>query len=312
MRKKYNKEFKDKIVNEFKNGKPKSVICKEYDISINTITHWINNENTIFVGNKKYDDNIVDTVLNDYINGNTVKQLSQKYSIRTGTIYSWIKKNNISRQKGPKSLCKNYTYFDNIDSELKAYFLGYIIADGNVSIINNQYAFKITLQYEDRYIIEKLKEQLCSLNRIRDFEQKSPTSDNVYKYSYLSIGNKHLVQSLIKLKVIPSKTFNEIIPEIDVNLLPHLIRGFFDGDGIAYKTDKGYSFGFVGNKNILNQIKNILGWENKLSPHFITKGIFTVLTSDKEKLLKFYHYMYDNSTFYLKRKHDKLLSIFET
>lgn len=267
---KYNEEFKQKIISEYNNGKTKSQIRKEYNIPFSTMNHWFNNQNSIFVGNVKYSEDIVNNVLNDYSNGYKIEELSNKYKIKTGTIYKWIKDNNISRDKGPKSLCENKTYFDDIDEELKAYFLGYIVADGNVSITNGQYALKITLQYRDRYIIEKLLTELHCSNKIRDFYQKSPTSNNTYRYSYVSIGNKHLVEALINLNVVPSKTFKEVIPNIKEEMLPHFIRGFFDGDGIACRTEKTYSFGFVGNKIILDQLKNILEWNNSLNPHVIT------------------------------------------
>lgn len=305
----YSKSFKDKIISEYNNGKTKSAIKREYDIPYSTMNHWINNENSIYVGNIKYSDEIVNNVLNEYKQGKTVPFISNKYQILSGTIYSWIKKAGISRQKGISSLCKNQEYFDNINTEMKAYFLGFIVADGNVSICNNQYALKITLQKQDRYVIEKMLDELQSKNTIRDFKQKSPTSDMVYDYSYVSIGNKHLVKSLIRLGVIPAKTFHETIPNISDNLMPHFIRGFFDGDGIAYKTNVGYGFGFVCNQEILEQIKMILNWNNVLTPHAITNGIYTVITSDKHKLLDFYNYMYSNATFYLKRKYDKLKAI---
>lgn len=309
---KYSDEFKNKIISEYKNGKSKSQLKKEYNLSYNTMNHWINNENSIDVGNVKYSDEIVDIVLRDYMSGDSAVTIAQRYKIKTGTVYSWIKKAGVSRQKGPISLCKNYTYFDNIDTEMKAYFLGYIIADGNVSICKGQYAFKITLQYQDRYIIEKLVNELEAENHIRNFWQKSPTSDNVNQYSYVSIGNKHLVKSLMNLGIIPAKTFHETLPNIRPDLVRHMVRGFFDGDGIACKTEKTYCFGFIGNKQILTQLENILKWGNVFNPHVITNGIYTVFTSDKKKLTDFYHYMYDDSSLFLQRKHDKLKVIIDS
>lgn len=141
----------------------------------------------------------------------------------------------------------------------------------------------------------------------------------IFRVTVCCLGNRHrgaerasslYAEALINLNVVPSKTFKEVIPNIKEEMLPHFIRGFFDGDGIACRTEKTYSFGFVGNKIILDQLKNILEWNNSLNPHVITNGIYTLLTSDKKKLLKFYHYIYDDSTFCLERKRKKLESIF--
>ena len=306
-RNKYEQEFKDKIVQEYKNGKSKAQIKKEYNLSFNTMNHWINNENSIDVGNVKYSDDIRKQVLNDYVNGLNVPTLSKKYLIKTGTIYSWTKQEGISRHRGKLSLCKNEDFFDNIDSELKAYMLGFIIADGNVSIYNNQYSLKIKIQYEDRYLLERLLKELDCTNTINnDIYQKSPTSDNIYRYSYVSITSKHLVESLIKLKVIPAKTGYEELPYIPEKFVRHMIRGFFDGDGVACCTDKTKSFGFVGNGKIIDQLKDILNWHDVYAePHWVTPNLYQMQTSSNKRLLNLYHYMYDNCSFYLTRKYEK-------
>lgn len=305
-RNKYEQEFKDKIVQEYLNGKSKTQIKKEYNLSFNTMNHWINNQNSIDVGNVKYSDDIKNEILEKYKLGMNVPELSKEYKIKTGTIYSWIKKEGISRHRGRQSLCKNETYFDVIDTEMKAYMLGFIIADGNVSIYNGQYSLKISIQYQDRYLLEKLKEELDCDNVINDFYQKSPTTENVHKYSYISISSKYLIESLIKLKVIPAKTGYEELPKIKDDLVRHMIRGFFDGDGIACYTEKSKSFGFVGNGKIIDQLKDILDWEDiNAEPHWITKNLFQMQTSSQVKLKKLYHYMYNNCSFYLTRKYEK-------
>ena len=303
---KYEQNFKDKIIQEYKDGKTKSQIKKEYNLSFSTMNHWINNESNNIVGNKKYSDDIKNKILDEYRNGLNVPKLANKYKIMSGTIYSWIKQAGISRHRGCQSKCKNEDYFDNIDTEMKAYMLGFIIADGNVSIYNGQYSLKISIQYQDRYLLEKLKKELDCSNAINDFCQKSPTTNNVHKYSYISITSKHLVESLIKLKVIPAKTGNEEFPVIKNELIRHMIRGFFDGDGISCFTNKSKSFGFVGNGKIISKLKEILNWHDiNEEPHWCTENLYQIQTSKKEKLQDLYHYMYDNCSFYLIRRYEK-------
>lgn len=308
---KYSEEFKREVVSLYKSGMSKSDIRKKYNISYNTMNHWINNEGHKKT-NKNYDKDFINLLMSEYKNGMTVNQISQKYNILSGTIYYWIKKNNISRHRGLQSMCQNESFFDEIDTEMKAYFLGFIVADGNVSNYNQQYSLKISLQHVDRYIIERLLIELDCTNNIRDFVQKSPESDRYYKYSYVSITNKHLVKSLFSLGVIPNKTFHEILPKdkIPNNLIHHFIRGFFDGDGIVGYTNKTSGFGFIGNKEILTSIQKEIGWEDiKLREHHTTKNIFTFMSSNKKKVNNLFHYMYDDATFYLCRKHDKMLAM---
>lgn len=56
----------------------------------------------------------------------------------------------------------NNTYFDNIDTEDKAYFLGLIYADGCNDIPNNRLI--ITLIHTDGYLLERLN-SLVNINR---------------------------------------------------------------------------------------------------------------------------------------------------
>lgn len=57
------------------------------------------------------------------------------------------------------------------------------------------------------------------------------------------------------------------IPKIRKKLIPHFIRGFFDGDGIA-KTN-GY-IGFCGDYNMLSFIKKELLKECNVNDNMIT------------------------------------------
>ena len=113
---KYEQEFKDKIINEYKNGKTKSQLKREYNLSFSTMNHWINNENSINVGNVKYSDETKIMILSEYTLGLNVPELSKKYNINSGVIYKWIKQEGISRHRGRQSLCKNEDYFLNTQS----------------------------------------------------------------------------------------------------------------------------------------------------------------------------------------------------
>lgn len=308
MKTRHSEEFKRKIVEEYNNGKTKAQIKKEYDLSFNTMNHWINNQNSINVGNAKYSDEIKEKALQDYKDGLSIKEISEKYSIMSGTLYSWIKTLGLSRSKGVKSMCNNYTYFDVIDTEIKAYMLGFIIADGNVSTRNNQYSLKISLQRQDRYLLEKLLSELDCTNAINDYTKQTTFAKSEHDYSYISITNKHLVSALIELNVVPRKTGIEKFPLIKEDLIRHMIRGFFDGDGTACYTDKTRTFGFIGNKVIIDQIKVALNgkWDDVTEQaHWATDGLYQVTSSKYDTIKSLYDYMYSNATFYLERKKNK-------
>ena len=67
-----------------------------------------------------------------------------------------------------KNIDFNDNYFENIDTEEKAYFLGLIYSDGNVRERNGKYYLNIELKREDKYILEKFASELRCGNKIYD------------------------------------------------------------------------------------------------------------------------------------------------
>lgn len=312
MKNRYNEEFKEKLVNECIATGKKKYVANKYNVPLTTLSHWILNRNAINVGNAKYSDEIRNKIINDYKNGKTLSQLVIENNIIEGTINNWIK--DIARTRGPISKCKNYTYFDKIDTEMKAYWLGFIMADGNVSIYNNQYSLKIKIQKRDIEILNRLQKDLNSDYKIAITRQSCKLSNNptIREYCSISITSKHLVKSLIKLGVVPSKTGKEIIPNIRPDMLKHFIRGFYDGDGISCCTENTKVIGFVGNTDMIEALRKILMWNVKLMPHWKTPFISSILTSSIKNITNFHNLVYKDNEFCLKRKHDNILKIIKS
>lgn len=69
-------------------------------------------------------------ICDDYLLGLSYNLLSEKYNICTWSIGNVLKKNNI-KPRIRKHNC-NEDYFEKIDSNKKAYWLGLLFADGYV------------------------------------------------------------------------------------------------------------------------------------------------------------------------------------
>jgi len=217
-----------------------------------------------------------------------------------------IKLRNLSDSH--KTLNYDETYFEKIDTEAKAYFLGLLYADGNVCIKGNRKRFQITLQDEDIPTLEKLLKEVGGGNLYKD-----------RKYTKISIYNSKMVDDLIKLGCVPSKSLilkfpKNIIPD---NLMNHFIRGFFDGDGSVVKIkDIGYTINFTSVESFLNPLKEILlnngiklskfyiRYKNKLNS---AGSMYFYQSKRKEKI--FYNYLYKNATIYMDRKYLKMKNI---
>lgn len=115
-------------------------------------------------------------------------------------------------------------YFEFIDSEDKAYWLGFIYADGCVTKDHKQLI--INLAPKDYNHLEKFKQCIQGKYQIR-------FKDNNRYVSYC-VSCKQFIEYLINDGCIPHKSL--ILQFPNTNILPieyrrHFIRGYFDGDG---------------------------------------------------------------------------------
>ena len=127
----------------------------------------------------------------------------------------------------------NESYFETIDSKDKAYFLGFLFADGCISLgVHGQYLFKLSLK--DKYPILLFRKYLNSNKPISEINQSERSySSGTVMYS-LEYSSPKTFQDLCNLGCSPNKTFNLKFPKIPKELESHFIRGFFDGDGSVF------------------------------------------------------------------------------
>lgn len=137
-------------------------------------------------------------------------------------------------------------FFESIDTEQKAYFLGFLSADGYVGWCPGRYAYvvEIGLQEQDRDLIDKFQRALGSTHKV------NVKAVNGKNYPRLSIKSKRLAGSLVKLGLCP-KT-GAVPPEIPAELMRHFYRGWFDGDGSVLQDKRGrYSVSVCGARPIV-------------------------------------------------------------
>ncbi len=245
-------------------------------------------------------------------NGITLKKIMLEYNIKQAkTIYDVIERNGREKLIANKRYTINENYFENIDTEEKAYWLGFLYADGYVRMkYERSGELKLKLAIKDKEHIELFKKCLDSTHPIKDVNSKVIVDGREYKSlcSAFSVYNTKLVQDLYKIGCVNVKTFLITIPNIDSELIRHFIRGYFDGDGCIHltKNSNGATCSIISNEIFINGIKNILGYGN------IRKcdNIYVISFGAKENILYFYHLLYDNSTIYLKRKKDLFDKLF--
>lgn len=263
---------------------------------------WFTNEQTL-------------DIINLYINDNkSINFISNKYNVDNRVVKRILIENKIKIRDTNyyKSKQFNNCYFDNIDSEEKAYWLGFIYADGCISKRKSQDAFEIKLKDSDKEHLEKLKYCLQSSHKILERCENTPYCQN-YKSVSLSICNQHFVDSLFnkgvlynKSKILQPPTIDQV-PEKFIN---HFIRGYFDGDGSIYEYSKTHagSISFIGTESVLNwilfQLKQVVQTNAKISK-YKNKDIYKLTLGGAKIISKIYYYLYKDSTIWLNRKKSK-------
>ena len=189
------------------------------------------------------------------------------------------------------------TFFDFIDSESKAYFLGLMFSDGSVS--RNQFYVKL----KDEDILLKFRDELKCDYPI--FTKYSP-----YKSYTLTISSQTLCSALIKLGCVPNKTRVIQLPRLRADLYRHFIRGFFDGDGCLQLQDKKYRCRFdltSASKRFLEQVRPIITAHAKTNGYLGKESKYEGwhLNYSGYQVQDILDWLYKDSNFYLQRKYTK-------
>ncbi len=206
-------------------------------------------------------------------------------------------------------------YFEKIDTNEKAYWLGFLFADGNVD--NKLKQMTINLAYKDREHLEKLRIALNAEHTVKIYEDENFT-DN--KKATFVICSKKLSNDLCNLGCIPAKSLVIKYPKIESNFDAHFIRGFFDGDGCIYvnfpkrkkpTNAKNKKITIYCSSNIfIKKIHEILiniGITSKLYKRKLDRIGLCLEITRKNEIKKFFEYIYNESTIHLIRKYNKFI-----
>lgn len=214
-----------------------------------------------------------------------------------------------------------HDFFKNVSTELQAYLLGFYAADG--SIDEKRKTLRICLQEGDSEIVYLYKDSISPDARLYTIAPRIVTGRNGMKVQGheafgVDITSAILVNDLVDLGYGYNKSrANLHLPNIDESLIPHFIRGYFDGDGcitgwLAIEKGKSdrfrFKFDICGKtESILDEIIEFFQEHNiKINKNYLKRDdMYRISTSSKKEVEKIYHLLYDNSNFYLSRKFNK-------
>lgn len=281
------------IIKNIENGMSKEQACKKSNLKVELFDKEL----------------VIRLALQEYLNGNeSISYVSNKYGINRKSIERRLKEKGISAKK----IINCYeTAFDIIDTEEKAYWLGFIYADGFVC--TNTYTVGFGLKLDDKETVIAFTNFMqfkggCNITESHKFGSKE-------KQGYMcttQITNKHLWETLVNKGVVPHKSLILDFPKeewfSDTKLIYHFLRGYCDGDGTlgVYQHSKinpnmEESLMFVGTKPFLEGIQRYLGKGYLMQKPNCNEKTFR-LSYSTQKANNAAKLMYENASIYLPRK----------
>lgn len=216
-----------------------------------------------------------------------IYNLCRKYGVKVKT-KSKARGDASSKGKIVRYHFVNKNFFKTWSNEM-AYVLGFIYADGHV----NHKLDYFSIAQKEREILDKIKKLMKAEQNITHYRHQD--------IHFLSIGNKEMVEDLVRLGVVPKKSLVVKFPNMSPEYTNHFIRGYFDGDGSICKSGNCWRVSFTtGSEEFIKSIKDNLEKLALVSIQKIykhqTANAYNLYFHSKDDLNKIFHFFYDNYT----------------
>lgn len=291
----------EKVIELNKSGHMYNKISKEVGISISSISKILltNNLKCNYKPVRKLN---YEKILELANIGHSPIEISKKLNYNYSSVSYMLRLRGFKYRK-----CQgNVRYFQNIDSHKKAYFLGFIAADGCIQYANkNSKGLSITIHSKDRYILEELIKEIGCDKKLLEIKTKMSNSEKYKNHVRFALFNPSLYEDILSYGITERKslTMPNIIPNIPKEFRKSFILGYFDGDGCVMNQSQskyGLSIFIRGTYDFLKGIADELGINYYYIKFDKTHGISF---SRKEEVIKLFD-CYKNCNIFLQRKRD--------
>lgn len=249
--------------------------------------------------------------------GKTLREIAKEFNVCKTTITEVFKLLGLHSHGEEESYKKrakvNIYKFDSIDTEEKAYWLGFLYADGCVSITKKDYSVIIELAKVDLDHLIKFKKFLEDKrddSYIKIYTKKKKGIKDTLSCFYRA-HSKYLAQALVKLGCYPRKSLTLKFPDESIfvrkELIYDFIRGYVDGDGCIFNSFGRIGIGIVGTFDFLSGIQRYFPQFSKIY-HGKGKKIYEIrCTSSKADQITYR--LYEHASIYLDRKYERYVAL---
>ena len=307
--------YKGRIRKLHSEGLSSYAISKKLKISGSTCDRYVHILGLdISKNSKRRDDPIInhkDEIIKLYKEGLGCYKLCKLFDCDESSITRLLTKCGV-KKRPLRQISFDENFFDVINNESKAYFLGLMYADGNNSVTS------ACISLIDKHILEDFAKVIEYQGEIKIIEPRKETHKTQYR---LNLCSTKLCKALTKQGCIKNKTFTLQFPSIDIipnELMNHFIRGYLDGDGsISFNNGKGV-VQFCGNVQLIVCMSEYLKNEIDISGSYCRASkdcdprIYKLTIGGRHQSLKFLDWLYQDATIYLKRKYKKYKQLKDT
>lgn len=258
----------------------------------------------------------VANVISSYRAGVSAEEIGKMFGVNQTSILHHLYKHGVVVRTISEAMRKHtcdYAFFENVDTQERAYILGFAMADGCISNDYHHHGLGFCIQKRDAAHLQKIQQAMKSTHRPKLY------ADGTVR---LYIASRQLIDDLAGYGCVRNKSLVLNFPQnIPSEMLRHFIRGYFEGDGSLWISNKQtarrrpqFSAGFAGTYHFLSSINEIFSKEIGTNRASIVKcsNIYTISYGGNRNIARILGWLYEGATIYLSRKHtlyQKLIAV---
>lgn len=250
-----------------------------------------------------------------FLQGQSIRKTALQVGMDERTLSVMLKEDGLNTKprgmtRGRSKYNHNFDAFKKIDTEEKAYWLGFLYADASVS--RNRGALDVALAEKDREHLEKFRDFISPEMEVKTKYIKA--KDKVYTACRLCVTSIEIVEDLIEKGCIEKKSLTVKFPteeQVPSHLIHHFMRGYFDGDGCAYHIhDPRDNSRPQVNIEVIGSFEFMEEYQARLHPFGLPKRekykmngkAYGYRFGGNKLYQKFANFLYQDATIYLERK----------
>lgn len=285
--------MEQELIRDYQDGMKWNDLCSKYGVSTYRI-HKILHKNGIipqrdFSWSKERQELLRDM----YLRNCTYSEMREALNSKDATINYWVKKLGLPMRGSGRNNVYDNPFLE--QSPERDYWLGYLFADGHIG--QNH----IELTSKEKSVVEAFNSFCGGICRVykRPYTIKSGETRIMYRCYIQSVDLYRWFKDTYKVE---SKKHHTLNPDIEINW--DILRGYFDGDGNAHR--KGGWTITSCSKVWIDRCQSFLNNNGIRSTINTYKNCYKLSVWTTENLYKLVPLLYQNNTFHLQYKYDRL------